>query len=127
MGNLLLVDDDESFADVTAEVLRYAGHTVRTAADGEQGLACITTEKPDLVLCDVDMPGLDGPGMARRLVARNRGDEKIPLVVISGGVNLVKVVGALGSPYFLAKPCDLDALLAIVDKALVERVAPVPT
>jgi CheY-like chemotaxis protein len=121
MANLLLIDDDVGTTEVLAELLKLEGHSVRVAHDGEQGLALLFDEHPDLILCDVDMPVLDGPGVARRVAADDADTEKIPFLLFSGVADLRRLAGELGTPYYLAKPSTLNRLLAIVARALAER------
>lgn len=126
MASLLLVDDDHDMTEALAELLIDEGHKVRVAPDGERGLELLFAEHPDLVLCDVEMPVLDGPGMARRVLAHNAGAEKIPLILLSGVADLRRLARELGTPYYLGKPYTVDQLLAVIDRALVERIPPSP-
>ncbi|MDP9469617.1 MAG: response regulator [Chloroflexota bacterium] len=60
MKMVLVVDDEPVIRDLVADVLRDEGYAVVTAADGREGLDLLARERPDLVLMDVMMPGLDG-------------------------------------------------------------------
>ncbi len=126
MADLLVVDDDEDIRDVLAEVLRGEGHEVRVACNGREGLPLVYARKPDLVLLDVEMPVLTGPEMAYRIFIQDMGYEAVPIVLLSGVLDLPRVAAAVGTPYFLAKPYLIDAVLPLVDRALRERVPPVP-
>lgn len=126
MANLLLVDDELDMADAFAEILRLEGHTVRQARNGEQGLALLKEERPDLILCDVEMPVLNGPGMAYRIFLRDAGEEKIPIVLSSGVADVHHVAKRLGTPYYIGKPFTVDQMLALLNRALTERKAPCP-
>jgi CheY-like chemotaxis protein len=126
VADMLVVDDDVDVAETIAYVLADAGHTVRVAADGISGLACIKERIPDAIVLDVDMPRLDGPGMAYRLFLANAGYCKIPLVLVSGVANLSEVAARVGTPYRLAKPYSIEDLVQIMERALVERIAPIP-
>jgi FixJ family two-component response regulator len=81
---------------------------------------------PDAVLLDVEMPILDGPGMAYQMFVRNCGLENIPIILLSGVVDLEQVAARVGTPYFLGKPYALGSVQALCDRALVERTPPVP-
>jgi FixJ family two-component response regulator len=59
-------------------------------------------------------------------VLRNFGDERIPVVLLSGVIDLPSVAATVGTPYFLAKPYDLDAVLLLMQRAVDERIAPTP-
>ena len=81
---------------------------------------------PDLVVLDVEMPVLDGPGMVTRMLVEDAGRERIPVVLVSGVVELSSVAERVGTPYALAKPFDPTALLALASQALRERRPPAP-
>jgi hypothetical protein len=70
--------------------------------------------------------GLSGPEMAHRMLLRDAGAEKIPILLVSGRQNLSEVAGRMGTPYFLMKasPDFGTALLGVLDRALRERLAP---
>ena len=57
---LLVIDDDESIRKVLTVTLRDAGYQVLSAEDGEKGLKIFAEEEPDIILCDLRMPGMDG-------------------------------------------------------------------
>lgn len=124
MANLLLIDDDLDLADVFAEVLRAEGHTVRVARNGKEGLARLAEEKPDLIICDVEMPVLNGPDMAFQIFLRDAGEELIPILLTSGVADLHRVAEKVGTPYFLGKPFSVEQLLDAMRRALFERKPP---
>jgi CheY-like chemotaxis protein len=126
MANLLLVDDDLDIADAFADVLRAEGHQVRMARNGEEGLARLAEEKPDLVISDVQMPVLDGPDMAYEIFLRDAGSELIPILLTSGVADLHHVARQVGTPYFLGKPFTVRQLLDKLNQALAERRRPQP-
>jgi CheY-like chemotaxis protein len=118
---VLLAEDDPDllrFAEVT---LRLGGYRVLAAADGEAALALVRRARPDVVLLDLRLPGLDGWELLERL----RSDaalEHVPVVVVTASAdpserergNAARVVD------FLVKPLSADALLAAVERALSE-------
>jgi FixJ family two-component response regulator len=126
MADLVVVDDDVDVADSLAEILRDEGHYVRIGHDGKQGLALLAEHYPGAVLLDVEMPVLTGPEMAIRMFVRDCGLEAIPIVLLSGVKDLNAVAARVGTPYFLSKPFTVEALLRLLGRALVERVAPRP-
>src|SRR3712207_8816485 len=73
-ARLLVVDDEPNIRELLSASLRYAGFEVATAADGQKALALAESFRPDLLVLDVMMPGLDGFGVVRRL--RQSGDRK---------------------------------------------------
>lgn len=126
MADILVVDDDADSAATVGELLEMAGHTVRVAHDGREGLDTIAERLPDLVVLDVEMPVLDGPGMAFDMIVRDAGSEKIPVVLISGFLDLDAVAARVGTPYMLPKPASMSAVLATIERALSERLPPTP-
>lgn len=124
MANVLIVDDDADAADALAEIMRGEGHEVRVGFDGAEGLRLIEERRPDLVLLDVEMPVLDGPGMAYQMFVHNCGMENIPVVLVSGVAELAIVAARVGTPYFLGKPFRYERLLEMVERALRERTPP---
>jgi CheY-like chemotaxis protein len=126
MCDLLIVDDDEDTAAALADCLVSEGHQIRVARDGVEGLSRLHSGPVDLILLDVEMPRLTGPEMAYQLFLHDAGDEKIPIVLLSGKLDLARVAARVGTPYFLAKPYDLDELLAVIARACCERIAPSP-
>ena len=128
MADLLVVEDNPDLAETLLAVLVDLGHQVDAACDGEEGLQRLASRKlPDLVLLDVEMPVLSGPGMAYRMLVEDAGKDRIPVILLSGVMDLPKVAAKVGTPYFLAKPYKIDALLKLLDRALVERRAPRPS
>lgn len=82
--SILIVDDNEDAADSVAMVLRLDGHTVETAYTGQQALARAASLRPQVVLLDIGLPGLDGYEVARRLHAQRAGGPGPCLVAVTG-------------------------------------------
>jgi DNA-binding NtrC family response regulator len=126
MADVLVVDDDCDMADLLVELLQSPAHGVRVARDGREALELVAQRRPDLVLLDVEMPLVSGPEMVAGMLIRDCGDERIPVVLLSGVLDRARVAARVGTPYFLPKPYTLDALLAVVSLALEQRVPPTP-
>ena len=107
--SVLIVDDERSIVEVLAELLEGEGYAVRRAYDGEPALHQVEEVPPDLVLCDVEMPGLDGVELARRLTARG-----IPVVLMSAAVADPGFPGVA----FIPKLFDLDRILSVAGNLL---------
>lgn len=107
-----------------ADLLRSEGYEVRLARDGEEGLERLDEGFPDVIVCDVEMPVLNGPDMAYQIFLRDSGREKIPIVLASGARDLRSVAAAIGTPYFVEKPFSVKQLLEVVAGALAERIPP---
>ena len=100
LADLLVIDDDLDGADALAEILRTEGHEVRVGYNGEDGLRLARERLPDMALLDVEMPLLDGPGMAHQMFIHDMGMELVPVVLLSGAVNLRQVAATVGVPLF---------------------------
>ncbi|MFI5274406.1 MAG: response regulator [Ktedonobacterales bacterium] len=107
---VLVVDDEPSIVELIAEVLQNTGYRVLLARDGRAALALARREHPALVLTDRDMPEIDGNGLAQRLRA-GATTRNIPVVIMSSTHSTTD--DTLHIP-FLAKPFDLDDMLATV-------------
>jgi CheY-like chemotaxis protein len=127
MADVLIVDDNPDIGELLELLLLSEGHSVRVAHDGLRGLQELDRRLPDLVLLDVDMPVLDGPGLAYRMLVENCGKETIPIILVSATFDLPDVARKVGTPYTLAKPFDAEALLRLLGRVLVERCPPTPT
>jgi DNA-binding response OmpR family regulator len=127
MADLLIVDDDLDVAELLGEALVHRGHQIRIAHDGEAGLRELSIRLPDAVLLDVEMPVLDGPGMAYQMFVRDCGLEAIPIILLSGVIDLERVAACVGTPYFLGKPYSLKALVTLCARVLAERTPPTPS
>jgi len=105
----LIIDDDPDIREAVTEVLSIEGHEVVTACDGEQGLVRCRLVRPDLVLLDLMMPGMNGWDF-RKAQLRDPAIASIPVVVVSA----VARSQDLPADGFLQKPFSLDELLALV-------------
>ncbi len=108
-ARLLVVDDEESLADLLVEALSFQGYEVTSAASGTAALAAVDASRPDLIILDVNMPGIDGFGVADRL--RSTGD-RTPIVFLTARTapgDLREGFGSGGDDY-LKKPFRLEEL-----------------
>lgn len=128
MATIVLADDQTSTREVTARVLREAGHRVILASDGQEALARVEAERPDLVILDVVMPRLDGIEACRQLKRSAAPEDFVPVLFLSSRSDPAsRVAGfAAGAEDFLGKPFDPDELRARVAvqvriKALVDE------
>jgi CheY-like chemotaxis protein len=102
---ILIIDDEFSFVETLAEILRWDGHDVRTAANGLDGLGSMRARKPDVVLLDYMMPRMDG----RQMLAVMRQDpllRAIPVVLMTAA----RLEGERNWEAHLHKPFGLRAL-----------------
>ena len=104
--DIVVTDDNHENADSLAQMLRLAGHRVRVTYDGESCLALLDRQRPDLVLLDLDMPGLDGYATCRRI--RERHGRGLRLLAVTGWGRLQDVAEAAKAGFdgHLWKPVD---------------------
>ncbi|MBN1094135.1 response regulator transcription factor [Blastococcus sp. TML/M2B] len=116
-ARLLVVDDEPNIRELLSASLRYAGFEVATAADGQQALALAETFRPDLLVLDVMMPGLDGFGVVRRM--RESGRRTPVLFLTARDAAEDKVSGlTLGGDDYVTKPFSLDEVIARIRAVL---------
>ncbi|MES2741881.1 MAG: diguanylate cyclase, partial [Pseudomonadota bacterium] len=110
-GTVLVVDDDPVMRMLMLEMLNQVGLDVIEAADGVQALARYKSDGPDLVLLDVDMPGMDG-FMVCREIRRLESTVTVPIIMVTGGDELEAVTHAYeeGATDFVSKPINWPIL-----------------
>ena len=114
---VLLIDDDSAIRTLCSVNLRALGIEVIEAEDGARGLELVRRMRPDLVLLDVSMPGLDGFEVGE-LVRRHRKTRHIPLMFLSGEAENDTRARELGAIACLAKPFDPVALSSLIASTL---------
>lgn len=115
-ARILLADDDRLILMTLAEGLTEAGFSVLTASNGEQALELCRTERPDLALLDIRMPGLDGIALANRL----RAEVGVPFVMLTAydDAHLVRDAVEAGALGYLVKPVDVVRIIPQLQAAL---------
>ena len=121
MAYILLVEDTQDNRAIAELILRDAGHTVLSVADGESGMAAAAALHPDLILMDLALPLVDGWEATRRLKA-DPATRDIPVVAFTAHVLQEDADRAreAGCVAVIAKPFEIDTLLDQID-ALVEQ------
>ena len=113
---VLLIDDDDRVREIMADTLGDAGARVVSAPNGEAGLRLFANEKPDLIVVDFAMPGINGAEVARR--ARQL-DANIPVIIVSGFAESAKLVEITGPDVdLLRKPFRNAELLKAAERLL---------
>ena len=119
-GVVLVVDDERRVRESVRAILEDEGYSVLEADDGESALNRVAEDRPDAVLLDVWMPGIDG---IETLKGIKQQDQDLPVVIMSGHGNIETAVNAtkLGAFDFLEKPLSLDRLNLVLRNALSQR------
>ena len=122
MAKILIIDDDQQICRLLSERLRRQGHEVRIAPDGAAGLVAAAAVTPDLILCDLDMPKLDGKGVVTALRQDRRLGE-IPVIFLSACTEREQIRRSmnLGGDDFITKPAPWAEVLAAVNARLGRR------
>jgi two-component system nitrogen regulation response regulator NtrX len=116
---ILVIDDEGAIRDSLRMILEYEDYQFVGAASGQEGLALAQRERPDLVLLDIKMPGMDGMEVLRKLHAF---DETLPVVMISGHGTTATAVDAIrsGATDFLDKPLSSERVIVTLRNALTQ-------
>ncbi len=113
---VLIADDDRDNTTMLAVVLAEEGHEVVSALRGDEALELSRLFRPDVVIADVNMPGVSGYALAREL--RQRHGNVSPLLIAMSGVwtqTSDRLLGeAAGFDHYLVKPCDMKQLLSLM-------------
>ena len=119
-GTILVIDDEKNIRRTLALVLEGEGFEVIDAGTAEDGLELAASKRPDLVLLDVCLPGIDGISALRELQAM---DPKLPVVMISGHASIKDAVSATryGAYDFLEKPLGRERVLVTVRNGIQAR------
>lgn len=123
---LLIIDDDARLSDMVATYLQQSGFVCHQAPTGEAGLDMLATLKPDAVVLDLMLPGMDGLEVCRRLRSMAAPLSQTPIVMLTAkGDPMDRVVGLeLGADDYVSKPFEPRELLARL-RAVLRRQAPV--
>ncbi|MGF1424918.1 response regulator transcription factor [Kitasatospora sp. LaBMicrA B282] len=119
-GRILVIDDDPTVAEVVAGYLTRAGYHVDRAADGNHGLALARAHRPDLLVLDLMLPGIDGLEVLRRLRGATAGGAELPVVMLTAkGDEADRILGLeLGADDYVTKPFSPRELVLRVQSVL---------
>ncbi|MGH2379178.1 MAG: response regulator [Candidatus Limnocylindria bacterium] len=113
---VLVVDNEATIREMLAIILDTEGYLVDQAADGEEALRAIERARPDVILLDIKMPGIDGFEFAQMYKETN--SKKSPIVVITAAQSAEKAAAEIGACSYLGKPFGVDQLLATVSDCI---------
>jgi two-component system, OmpR family, response regulator ResD len=115
-GSILVVDDEPTITDVVSRYLERAGYSTRVAGDGAAALRIAGESRPDLVVLDLMLPGMDGLEVMRRL----REHERVSVILLTAkGEHTDRIIGLrLGADDYVVKPFSPAELVARVDAVL---------
>jgi DNA-binding NarL/FixJ family response regulator len=120
LSKILCIEDDSQTASLLCEALAELGYQPLVASNGEEGLAAILSDKPDLVVCDVRMPAMSGFEMLERVAAAGPAYAGIPFVFLTAlGDRDSELTGRrLGADDYLTKPVDFEMLHTVIHNRL---------
>ena len=113
--NILLTDDDEAVRKSVVQYLAARGHALKTASDGAQALKLMKESPPDLVISDIQMPGMDGIDFLKAI--RERFPD-LPVILMTGSGTLETAIAALRQQAtdYLIKPIELEDLQKCIER-----------
>ncbi len=119
MKTILLIEDNEEIRENAAEILSLGDYNVLTAPDGKEGVAIAQKEKPDVIICDIMMPVLDGYGVIQ-LLQKNPATQNIPFIFLTAKAERAEMRKGmeLGADDYITKPFTGTELLTAVESRL---------
>jgi DNA-binding response OmpR family regulator len=122
MATILVVDDDPSIRQLLTDVLEMDDHRVEVAVDGNDGLRAFEALRPDFVILDAMMPGIDGYGVLRNI--RSQEGDPVPILMLTASADAESATRGWvdGVDYYLAKPFTPDAILDLVESVLGQHI-----
>ena len=112
---VLLVEDDRDTREMYSEFLSYSGMRVTEASSGPRALDSARAERPDVIVTDIAMPGMDGIELSRKLRA-SEPTRDVPIIAVTG--SLSEGAREAGANIVLEKPCSPDELLHVIEDVL---------
>ena len=122
MAKILTIEDDVLLRETLTEILEVYGYNVFQAENGEEGLEMFSKTKPDLVLCDINMPKMDGLEVLKKLKVSVGEADMPPFIFLSAKTEKKNIQQALdlGAVDFVSKPYSAPELLKLIDSRLNE-------
>lgn len=120
-GKILIVDDQFGIRMLLQELFQREGYQTFQAADGKKALEIVTAHKPDIVLLDMKIPGMDGLEILKHIRAKDT-DCKVLIMTAYGELGMIQEALDLGAIAYVAKPFDIMELRDQINQLLSERV-----
>ena len=119
---ILVLEDEPAVQTLINKQLTAHGFVVTVAGDGLDGLMKLESLKPDLIICDVMMPNLDGMGFVKAIKGHNK-TQRIPVIFLTAKTDPRSMIDGInvGARFYVTKPFQIDDLLTKVNKALAGR------
>ncbi len=123
MEHILIVEDDKNIRETLKDILELSGYEVTTAKNGKEGYVQLLEKKPDLVLCDVNMPELDGFELLGAINQRLKDEIIPPFLFLTAKIDKqdIRHGMSLGADDYILKPFDYSELLGIIRMRLDTR------
>ena len=117
---VLVIDDERSIREHLEMFLQEKGFEVLSAENGETGIGLICNEKPDILILDIRLPGMDGLEVLRRI---KKGNHTVSVIMITAFHDMETTIQAmrLGAYDYVRKPLDIDELETVIDRAVDSR------
>ena len=119
MTHILLIEDNQDIRELTADILLLEGYNVTTVSDGKKGVEQAFKTLPDLIICDIMMPELDGYGVFEQL-QENEDTAKIPFIFLSAKSEKsdFRKGMTLGADDYITKPFEPEELVNAIETRL---------
>jgi len=113
--HILIIDDNKDFANILCTLFEFLGHTAATADNGIEGLEKAKQIKPDVIFCDIGLPGMNGYEVAES-IRKDDALKEVPLIALTGyaGEREIEMARESGFTLHVAKPVDLSTLQEIL-------------
>ena len=122
MKSILVIEDNEEVRCVVVAILTDAGYAVHQAGNGRDGILTVLAQRPDLILCDVQMPGMDGY-RTLSAIRKFRSTAAIPFILMTGSTarSEFRRAMACGADDYLMKPFSAKELIAAIESRLARQ------
>mgnify|MGYP003645908868 FL=1 len=119
MKTILLIEDDRALRENTEELLELSGYSVMTAPNGKLGIELANEKIPDIIICDIMMPVIDGFGVLEK-ISNNEKTKQIPFIFLSAKTEHKEIRKGLdlGADDYLTKPFEEEELISAIESQL---------